>query len=470
LRPRELETLVGAEETVRSRQGILSKELRWPGEKIVSAQSAEAQEELIGLLFPQVIGAKTAKRKAIRLLRIAAEVEHSLLVQYLYAAFLLGPEADKKYREYLLTIAQQEMGHLVTVQNLLCLLGDSPHMDRDDLLPESDEEPAPFILEPITPESLAKYVVIEAPLEDEIKKIPEYAIYKKAKETIDPKLLPYLKRVGALYAAIYWLFMTSDKPEGPWTLDPRVVLVGPSRKLQGVHLAEDDFRPQQAISALIADRNEWNVNVGTIYVEQTFNRPAAQCAIYHIASQGEGIIDDPMNMSHFRSFLELFADAKKHPPDTINVSTEKSKFIATEAGRSVAEYFNTRYHILLVLIDLALRVPRSADRVRLKLSDLAIQQMSSGIGDLASWMLGLTAGPTNGPVPPTFELPDIVWLEESFSSIADARERLRDLLTKSREINKSIQTKWPGLMERQLANDLDRLDAQVENEIGKLPS
>jgi len=40
--------------------------------------------------IPQA-GAETAKAEAIRLLQIAAEVEHALLVQYLYSAYSLNP-------------------------------------------------------------------------------------------------------------------------------------------------------------------------------------------------------------------------------------------------------------------------------------------------------------------------------------------------------------------------------------------
>jgi hypothetical protein len=87
--------------------------------------------------LPRIVDAKSVKDEAIKLLRIAAEVEHTLLVEYLYAAFTLGPHAGPKYRRSLVTIAKQEMGHFVTVQNLLRLLGASPHLDRDDLLPAS---------------------------------------------------------------------------------------------------------------------------------------------------------------------------------------------------------------------------------------------------------------------------------------------------------------------------------------------
>src|SRR5215203_6007635 len=72
--------------------------------------------------------------EAVFLLHTAAEIEQALMVQYLYAAYSLKkPEqipagdplrtehqqAVARWRATLLSIAKEEMGHLMTVQNLL---------------------------------------------------------------------------------------------------------------------------------------------------------------------------------------------------------------------------------------------------------------------------------------------------------------------------------------------------------------
>jgi rubrerythrin len=65
----------------------------------------------------------------IQLLHIASEIEHALMVQYLYAAYSLDDEHPRErkkvaqWRSLLLSVAKEEMGHLLTVQNVLCLLG-----------------------------------------------------------------------------------------------------------------------------------------------------------------------------------------------------------------------------------------------------------------------------------------------------------------------------------------------------------
>src|SRR5947208_12215392 len=78
--------------------------------------------------------------EAVFLLNIAAEVEHALMVQYLFAAYSLQdasrfPAAQaallRAWRGALATVAREEMGHLITVQNLLRSLGAPLSLARD---------------------------------------------------------------------------------------------------------------------------------------------------------------------------------------------------------------------------------------------------------------------------------------------------------------------------------------------------
>jgi len=107
----------------------------------------------------------------IFLLTIAAQIEHSLMVQYLYAAYSLGgpqtPEDQRDrvaaWRQVILGIAKEEMGHLATVQNVLKFLGAPLALDREDYPWDSQLAPYPFTLERLTRASLAKYIVAESP-------------------------------------------------------------------------------------------------------------------------------------------------------------------------------------------------------------------------------------------------------------------------------------------------------------------
>lgn len=110
----------------------------------------------------------------IRLLRSAAEVEHCLMVQYLYAAFSvrvprylsLAGWGNHQYAGRplnLLGVAIEEMGHLHIINRLLVALGAAPNLVREQFPFESDLYPFPLSLEPLSLTSLARYVYVEAP-------------------------------------------------------------------------------------------------------------------------------------------------------------------------------------------------------------------------------------------------------------------------------------------------------------------
>jgi hypothetical protein len=105
----------------------------------------------------------------ITLLHIAAEAEHGLMVQYLYAAYSLGgsdlspSKAAKvaKWQKSILEVAKEEMGHLLTVQNLLALLGAPPNFRRAETGFEEALSPIPFVLDPLTRETVASFTFAE---------------------------------------------------------------------------------------------------------------------------------------------------------------------------------------------------------------------------------------------------------------------------------------------------------------------
>lgn len=105
----------------------------------------------------------------LRLLREAAEIEHALMLQYLYCAFSLreGYEELAGYgaatADNMIGVAIQEMQHLSAVNRLLVALGSCPHLDRQDFPYEPDIYPFVFQLEPLSKAALAKYVYTEAP-------------------------------------------------------------------------------------------------------------------------------------------------------------------------------------------------------------------------------------------------------------------------------------------------------------------
>lgn len=109
----------------------------------------------------------------VRLLREASEIEHALLVQYLFAGFSLKPRYQglagggfPSVGSTFLSVAVQEMSHLDAVNELLMLLGASPNLEAQDFPYEPDIYPFAFNLEPMSHKSVAKYVWTEAPSGD----------------------------------------------------------------------------------------------------------------------------------------------------------------------------------------------------------------------------------------------------------------------------------------------------------------
>lgn len=107
----------------------------------------------------------------LRLLREAAEIEHALMVQYLYAAFSvrgvyrkdLAGDGFAGSARTLTGVAIQEMQHLNAVNELLVAVSGTPCLIRQDFPYEVAIYPFPFELERLTPASVAKYTWAESP-------------------------------------------------------------------------------------------------------------------------------------------------------------------------------------------------------------------------------------------------------------------------------------------------------------------
>lgn len=108
----------------------------------------------------EVVPPMSPRDEAIFLLHTAAEIEHALMVQYLYAAWSLPTDSSadvQRWRGDILQIAREEMAHFASVQNLLRFIGGPLNFDREDFPFRTDFYPFPFRLEPLGRISLARY-------------------------------------------------------------------------------------------------------------------------------------------------------------------------------------------------------------------------------------------------------------------------------------------------------------------------
>jgi len=105
----------------------------------------------------------------------AAELEHGLLIQYLFAALSLKKRLDegisgeqqeiiRRWEEQTLTVAREEMVHLGLVCNMLSAIGAAPHFSRPNFPQEATKYyPFSFTLNRFSDESLYRFIRFELP-------------------------------------------------------------------------------------------------------------------------------------------------------------------------------------------------------------------------------------------------------------------------------------------------------------------
>ncbi|AXS41001.1 hypothetical protein D1F64_14410 [Breoghania sp. L-A4] len=114
------------------------------------------------------------REELINALHVACEIEHSLLIQYLYAGFSMKRSLDeglsakqqqllRAWQGSVYQIAREEMGHLGIACNLLSAIGSGPKMGRRSLPSDTGYFPFPFDLIPFGDESLYRFLVFELP-------------------------------------------------------------------------------------------------------------------------------------------------------------------------------------------------------------------------------------------------------------------------------------------------------------------
>lgn len=315
----------------------------------------------------------------IMLLHIAAELEHALMVEYLYAAYSLGgPGAEqherevREWRDSILTVAREEMGHLLTVQNVLLLVGGPVSFEREDYPWTSPFYPFEFRLEPLSLRSLACYVYAEMPRE-----LTRPVDIQTRRDVM--KLVPSDRSptIGEIYDRIIALINDPDKiPDD--TFDPTSYPQQATWDEWGRGYRPGTHQPY-ARNVTTPPPHERKTRV---IVAQMASRTEAVAALQDVAGQGEAEHLKPrdrMEDSHFDRFAKIFrayqAILKKDPawspsrPIPTNPYSGEARYapahatpITAKASLAWASLFNIRYRMLLSLLTYSFHVPREEQR------------------------------------------------------------------------------------------------------------
>ncbi len=425
--------------------------------------------------------------EVVVLLHAAAEIEHSLLVQYLYAAYSLetdlerlkrtGPtvpaDADnlvRMWRDSILTIAVQEMGHFLTVQNLLLFIGGPLNFEREDLPFKSDLYPFHFALRPLSRSSLAQYIAAEMPLHPTAEMLPD-DVARDIREKLRPDE-ECVNRVGALYDRLGQQFAI---------LEARV------------------FRPESI--EFQARAVDWGAD-SELLVQEIGSREDAIKAIAEIGRQGEGWTGPDDRDTHFSRFLKIyrhpaFPDNDKEPtwnptrPVPINPRTvtgdssglsarnqtdgqeeggreeEHTTPITDEKALWWAHVFNLRYRMLLYAIDHSLRIGSATvfsddenQPLRQVLISWSRRHMTSGLREVAMKLVQLPADESRKlAAAPPFELPDSLAVPDRDT---DRWLRHLDMIEGSRRLIEHGQTKRFASDSDPILHRLRKLDDEIE--------
>jgi hypothetical protein len=336
-------------------------------------------------------------RKRLRLAELlseAAELEHGLMCQYLFAAFSLKREPDegvtwaqleqmRRWEASIMLVARQEMEHLGLVNNILTAIGEAPYFNRPNfpLGPRHYPIHIPFKLERLTLPAVRRFVEFEMPRRldaaDEAR-LGAVGIEQGRFETI-----------GQLYDEALALLQQLDSPE-LWIGPPSAQFV--TTEIIPVPLRGISLPP--------------NAKLYDIQLDAVTDLATATSVIDRILEEGEGT-PTPSPTSHFARFLTIAEELAAAGFDPARPVLENPRGRIDEPHtRAVAELFDLAYGTTLLML---MRYFAHADETPAQLAALQATAffplMTTAIRPLGEILTLLPAHP-GAPAPtagPTFD-------------------------------------------------------------------
>src|SRR6516165_9380297 len=338
----------------------------------------------------------------------AAEVEHGIMCQYLYAAFSLKqPEAEglspeeaqavQRWRKHISHIATQEMLHLSLVQNLLSAIGGAPHLSRPNFPHPASHYPAGvhLALLPFGEAALRHFMFLERPEGMDLDDAEGMAAFGRATPVMQQgEIVPRsqdFKTVGHLYRSIEaGIAHLADK------FGERRLFVGPPR----AQATQEYFGWPELVAVT--------------------DTASAQKAVDEILEQGEGPRGHWKD-AHFGQFVAILDEYTQlrqanpafdpvRPVIPVNVRpSERDTGIALATdpvARQAMDLFNVSYEILLLMLQRFFAHTEETDPQLKALADACVNLMFGAIEPLGDLVTTLPAGAdyTGRTAGPSFEL------------------------------------------------------------------
>jgi CDGSH-type Zn-finger protein/truncated hemoglobin YjbI len=361
-----------------------------------------------GLAPPEAPFVIEHREALIYMLCEAAELEHGIMCQYLYAAFSLKQSADEgltageveavqRWRQRISHVATQEMLHLSLVQNLLSAIGCAPHLSRPNFPQPASNYPAGvhLTLLPFGEAALRHFMFLERPEGMDLDDAEGMAAFGRAAPAMTQgEIVPRgqdFATVGHLYRSI-----EAGIKHLAGKFGERWLFVGPPRA--------------QATQQYFG----WPELVAVTGLE------SAQRAIDEILEQGEGPRGHWRD-AHFGQFVEIldeylqlreanpaFDPVRPVVPVNVRPAVRDADIplVTDPVTRQVMDLFNVSYEILLLVLQRFFAHTEETDAQLKALADATVALMFGALKPLGDLVTTLPAGPgypgrTAGP---SFEL------------------------------------------------------------------
>jgi CDGSH-type Zn-finger protein/truncated hemoglobin YjbI len=356
-----------------------------------------------GLAAPEEPFVIEHREALIYMLCEAAELEHAIMCQYLFAVFSLKQTADEglsdaevdavgRWRRQISHVATQEMLHLALVENILSAIGAAPHFSRPNLPAPASHYPAgvQLVLLPFGEQALRHFMFLERPEGMDLSDAEGLAAVARAVPAMsDLDIVPRgqdFATIGHLYRSIEaGLARLADKHGEDW------LFVGPPR----AQATERYFGWPELVAVT--------------------DLASAQCAIDEILEQGEGPRGNWRD-AHFGQFVAILDEYRQlksanpefdpvRPVMAANVRQPERDvavpLISDRLTARVADLFNVGYEILLQVFQRFFAHTEESDAQLQILADATVAlmiKMLKPLGDLLTTLPighdhpGMTAG------------------------------------------------------------------------------